>query len=163
MLQQSIEAERASGYAFDAGVLYNSVNNYLRVGLNLGNIGPEMKFVGEPYSLPANIKLGIALRPFEKDLLLTADITRYFNEDAVQRNVGAELNFHDVLLVRTGYNLDNQAIRIPSIGFSLRIEKVVLEYAFVSSGDFGDMHRMGFSTELENIVAVWQSIKSLIP
>ncbi|RLD17662.1 MAG: hypothetical protein DRI36_03260, partial [Caldiserica bacterium] len=57
-IQQKIEKEEAKGVAVDIGVKCKVKGVKGDLGLVIKNIGPEMKFIDEPYNLPLTISLG---------------------------------------------------------------------------------------------------------
>jgi hypothetical protein len=163
MIQQEIENETASGYALDAGCLYRSVNNIARIGINIINAGTDMKFVEDTYHIPMGVKVGVAICPFARDMLIAADVTKYLYEDTLQKNMGLEFNFHEKLTVCAGFKMGNEVTTSPSLGFTLNAGSFSLQYAFVPGGQFGDMHRFGFTTELDTFVSFMRRTKAIIP
>ncbi|TPW17053.1 MAG: hypothetical protein FD126_3737, partial [Elusimicrobia bacterium] len=50
-LKSRLDSANASGYAFDAGALFQ-LSPSLRLGVAFLNGGPGMAFIGEPFPLP---------------------------------------------------------------------------------------------------------------
>lgn len=130
---ERISEEEASGVAFDFGtVLYPGYNN-LRIGMNISNLGPEMKFSGpelnfnydpdpnnssydpakatysvESYDLPLMFRIGVAYDIAYGDasrVTLMAE-ARDPADNEQQGSVGTEVAFAETFFLRGGWKFN---------------------------------------------------------
>jgi len=130
---EKIYNERAHGFAFDFGTLLYTGVKSLRIGMNISNMGPEMKFDGpdldvpyEPdpnnpnqdpfssrlevdsYDLPLTFRVGAAYDLIfnEETKLLLALEAKHPNDNLQQGSFGAEFAWKDRYFLRGGYKLN---------------------------------------------------------
>jgi hypothetical protein len=141
-ISQELYEEKASGYAFDLGGLYQ-VSENLTYGLSLQNIGEEIKFIEEGDPLPLSLKLGAAYKLPEKDLTLALDLNLPSYEE-IRINVGLEYWYKELLALRggwkSGYDLGEM-----SLGLGFKFRSFLLDYAYVPYGDLGDTQRFSLT------------------
>jgi len=131
-LGEQIYREKAHGIAFDFGTLLYTGFKTLRIGMNISNMGPEMKFDGpdldvgyspdpsnpnqddytgrlkvNPYDLPLTFRLGMAYDfNFNPDSRLTMSVeAKHPNDNLQQGSIGAEYGWKDKYFLRAGYKL----------------------------------------------------------
>jgi hypothetical protein len=95
----------ASTFAFDIGTLYDIPALHSRLGVSVTNIGKDVEYIEEIYSLPTSLKFGVAvdvMKDEQNSLITTMMITRYNDADE-QYNVGAEYEFNHTFALRGGY------------------------------------------------------------
>jgi len=95
----------ASTFAFDVGTLYDIPILRSRLGVSLNNIGKDLQYLSEPYSLPTSLRFGVlvdVLDEGEHQLKTTFQISRN-NDAAEQYNVGGEYIFSGVFALRGGW------------------------------------------------------------
>jgi hypothetical protein len=95
----------ASSFAFDIGTLYDVPVLKSHIGVSLTNIGKDVKFINETYSLPTALKFGVlfdAMKGEGQDLVATLQIAR-LNDADEQYNLGAEYVFNGMFALRGGY------------------------------------------------------------
>ncbi|MGB2698041.1 MAG: PorV/PorQ family protein [Candidatus Zixiibacteriota bacterium] len=132
-LWERISEESASGFAFDFGTLFFTGIRNLRVGMNISNLGPEMKLDGpeldvfytpypensnydrvksklavEPYDLPLTFRVGLAydLYPSADSRLTLSSEAKHPNDNLQQVSVGGEWIWKEMVSLRTGYKLN---------------------------------------------------------
>ncbi|MCX6828691.1 MAG: PorV/PorQ family protein [candidate division Zixibacteria bacterium] len=132
-LGEKIYRERAAGFAFDFGTLLRTGYRSLRIGMNISNMGPEMKFDGpdldvsydpdqsnpnhdpfnsrlkvDPYDLPLTFRVGMAYDlNFGADAkLMLAVEAKHPNDNTQQGSLGAEFNWKDKYFLRGGYKFN---------------------------------------------------------
>jgi len=132
---EKIYREKASGFAFDFGTLLYTGYRNLRIGMNISNMGPEMKLDGpdldvaynpdqanpnqdpfnsrlkvDPYDLPLTFKVGMAydLEFGETSRLTLSAEAKHPNDNIQQGALGAEYNRDDRYFLRAGYKLNYQ-------------------------------------------------------
>lgn len=95
----------ASSFAFDIGTLYHIPMLKSHIGVSLTNIGKDIKFIQEQYSLPTALRFGILVDVIKEDynqLITTMQISR-LNDADEQYNFGAEYTFNNFLALRAGW------------------------------------------------------------
>jgi hypothetical protein len=131
-----------TGYAGDAGLLFRA--GIFSAGVNMQNLGSG----GSGYSLPMNLKAGIALRAIDAPqhgLLLAVD-TQYLFKDQDYMSAGLEYTYDNALSVRVGYKLglgqtDLNGLKGFCGGIGVRLSNFIFDYAIVPYGDLGITHR----------------------
>jgi hypothetical protein len=130
---ERISEERASGFAFDFGTLFYTGFKSLRMGMNISNLGSEMKVDGpeldsyynpepgnpnydnvksklavDPYDLPLTFRLGLAYDLIESpESKLTVSVeAKHPNDNLQQASFGGEYLWRDVLSLRAGYKFN---------------------------------------------------------
>ncbi|HKJ80595.1 MAG TPA: PorV/PorQ family protein [Ignavibacteriaceae bacterium] len=163
MIRQTIWKESATGWALDAGLLYITPFNDLKIGMEMANFGTDMQMTGQDlyvthnpdksvagdnpnipaeyytssYPLPLLFRIGLSM-----DVLNTEDNTitlavdaLHPNDNAQSVNVGAQYVWNKMVYVRAGY----KSLGIPNsqegltFGFGLGYE---LTYNLVLKVDY---------------------------
>lgn len=113
----------ASAIAFDIGSLYDIPALRSRLGISVNNLGRDLKFINEQYSLPSTLRFGVETNVYNEDV---HDINAAFqvsrpNDADEQYNFGVEYVYQDMVSLRTGYrfNYDNENWSLGA-GFSLK-------------------------------------------
>jgi hypothetical protein len=140
IISQSMDNLTNSAFAVDAGGMYRA--GMFSAGLSLHNLG-----TGNGYSLPTNIKAGVAIKPVDSDRngLLFALDTQYLFKDALSVNAGAEYVYARTLAVRAGYGIgfaqsDLEGIKGLSGGIGVKVSGFSFDYAIATYGDLGITH-----------------------
>ena len=149
-IQQKIADERDAAYAADLGLLYKF--SRLNLGLTLQNLGTNMKFADEEYSLPFNIKAGLAYKGI-KNTTLALDVNLP-KDNKTSYHLGGEYWIGGLLAVRAGYNSHISGNDLGkfnlgeglSAGFGVNLKAVRLDAAYISYGDLGDAYRISLQT-----------------
>ncbi|SYZ72480.1 conserved exported hypothetical protein [Candidatus Zixiibacteriota bacterium] len=132
-LGEKIYREKAYGFAFDFGTLLYTGYRSLRIGMNISNMGPEMKFDGpdldvfydpdqsnpnqdpfnsrlktDPYDLPLLFRIGMAYdwQLGSRMKLTTSGEVKHPNDNIQQGSLGAELNWNEHYFLRGGYKFN---------------------------------------------------------
>jgi len=121
----------ASSFAIDAGTMYTTPFNGLRIGASISNFGNKMKLEGrntyfniDPnnnsnsgpnnipaeyrlayYEIPLSFRVGLAMEVIKSQLLtLTTSVDAVHpNDNTEYLNLGIEFNFNNTFYARTGY------------------------------------------------------------
>jgi hypothetical protein len=132
----------ANSIAFDIGTLYDIPTLRTRLGISVNNLGRDLKYINEQYSLPTALRFGARTTVYEDDdnrLYLAAQIGRPNDADE-QYNLGAEYIFLNLISIRSGYrfNYDTEnfsgglGIDLHTIGFKGRIDYAYTNYKYLS-------------------------------
>ena len=132
-----------TSYAIDLGVQTQVLDDFLRVGVALQNIGTTSGLIDEALPLPRTFRAGVAAAPFqivaEEDgapLLragLSLDVAHVFPDDAepvTRVHAGLTAEIMALLRMRVGY-LSNSPLRRFTAGAGLHYEPFTFDYAFL--------------------------------
>jgi hypothetical protein len=130
---ERISEERASGFAFDFGTLFYTGFKSLRMGMNISNLGSEMKVDGpelsayynpqpenpnydnvksklavDPYDLPLTFRLGLAYDVIEtpESKLTISMEAKHPNDNLQQASFGGEYIWREHFSLRAGYKFN---------------------------------------------------------
>ncbi|MCL2800113.1 MAG: PorV/PorQ family protein [Endomicrobia bacterium] len=137
--------------ALDVGLrLPEMLDNKFLLGFAVTNISEGVKYGEETEKLPMTARLGAAYC-ITDNLLTAADIGFSYYEDEIYAALGAEYELKLLdsvsMLLRAGYNTmsDIGGVAGLTAGFGIRVKSLMIDYAFVPMGDFGDTHRVSLS------------------
>ena len=146
-ISEHLAQANSSGFAFNAGVLYDNLGsiNGLSLGVAVKNIGPQMSFGGagllinanatsqqsgpqyydnpsQPFELPSTIEFGVGYQvPLSGEnglLIATTFENNNFSDD--EYKVGGEYSYNKMFFVRAGYD------------FAPNLEKAAYLYGFTA-------------------------------
>ena len=127
----------ASSVAFDIGTLYDIPVLRTRLGISVNNLGTDLKFITEQYSLPTALRFGARVTVLEEEVnlvYLAMQIARP-NDSDEQYNLGAEYTYSGILSLRGGYWLNYDTENV-SGGVGLNLTKLgidgKLDYAYTN-------------------------------
>ena len=114
-----------SSFAFDIGTLYDIPILRSRLGVSLTNIGKDLQYLNEPYSLPTSLRFGVLLNALEEqNHLLQATFQVSRNNDAEEQyNVGGEYVFNGMFALRGGWKFAYDAEDLTA-GFGARLSSL---------------------------------------
>jgi hypothetical protein len=125
----------ASCFAFDAGTIYEIPALRSRLGMSVSNLGSDMKFINEAYSLPTALRFGVVTDIIDEpahNLKGVFQISRP-NDANEQYNVGTEYTFAHNFSLRGGYKFGFDAENWTA-GFGLNFElsgfRAKLDYGY---------------------------------
>lgn len=118
-------------FAFDIGTLYDIPTLRSRIGVSLTNIGRDLKYINETYSLPTALRFGIlvdVMKAENNSLVSTLQITR-LNDADEQYNVGAEYTFNQLFALRGGWKFayDQEDV---TAGFGVKLNMMGVDGSF---------------------------------
>jgi len=94
-----------NSFAFDIGTLYDIPVLRSHIGVSLTNLGKDLTFVNETYSLPTALRFGVLVDLIKDEtntVVTTMQITR-LNDADEQYNVGGEYVFNGMFALRGGW------------------------------------------------------------
>ena len=154
-ITEELDVEKASGYAFDAGLVV-LLPRHVHLGLSALNLGARQKMVNESYALPSSVRAGLA-KDFHTvgDLMvftLASDMVKYRDRDAFNVT-GVEVDVMKMFQFRFGYNTQKDEGKRLSGGFGMNFDRLADkdslihgvrgDYAYLDYGDLGVTHRFG--------------------
>lgn len=144
MFQETLENERAEGYALDLGFIYGGIPDRFSAGICIRNLGPWIKFIDERESLPQSITAGAGYRLLDEHLTLSLDITQPC-DNALYAGMGAELMLGELFSIRAGYTSYSSFEQYITGGFGLKVSGWLLDYSYVPYGTLDTAHHMTLS------------------
>lgn len=141
----------SNSIAFDIGSLYDIPVLSTRLGISVTNLGRDLTYLNEPYSLPTALRFGArtTLYQSENHLVYSALQVGRPNDADEQYNVGIEYVFQNMVSFRTGYRF-NYDTENWSGGFGVNLAPIgivgMLDYAYTNYKFLPGTHM--FSMEL---------------
>ncbi|MBI9030517.1 PorV/PorQ family protein [bacterium] len=162
-IQETIDDKSASAIAFDLGILHRPVNEKIRVGAAIRNIGAQLSYFtdseyneGMPivYAGGISYKTDLKTRDNEADfipsMLVSLDLSLAQGSDLTGL-IGTEFQVHEQFLVRVGYKTnagdyknggDNEIFSGLSTGVGFVRNNLRVDYALNSYGDLGFINQV---------------------
>lgn len=138
-LSSDIAENRAQAIAVDAGLIvgfetakfYNKIEQNLKIGLSVHNIGTRIKYIEQEEDLPQKVCLGIWYKPFS------------YTAVSIQTDYWLKYALKDSLLYKAGFEFLPDYFITPRMG--LNIDKDRIEYTFgLGVGSVYDKYRYRF-------------------
>lgn len=131
----------AHSVAFDIGTLYDIPALRTRLGISINNLGRDLTFINEQYSIPTALRFGARVTVFEEDVnlvYLAMQVARP-NDANEQYNVGAEYTYDHLVSLRSGYrfNYDTEnfsagiGLNLSSIGVDGKVDYAFTNYKYL--------------------------------
>ncbi|RMF61402.1 MAG: hypothetical protein D6748_01745 [Calditrichaeota bacterium] len=138
--QDQLESVKASGVAFDLGILARLPGYQWSVGMAIQHLGPAVKYLDALEKLPLTYRAGVAYRFTNFQGVVALDLVKVKGQSW---NVlpGIELGFTDNFFVRGGYQVSDREGSGITAGFGVKLNRHKLNYVYVPFGDLGDTHR----------------------
>ena len=111
-----------SSFAFDIGTLYYIPQLRSHIGVAITNIGKDLKFINETYSIPTALRFGVmvdVMKEANNQVVATMQITR-LNDADEQYNVGTEYVFNNQFALRGGYKFAYDQENV-TFGFGVKL------------------------------------------
>ncbi len=162
-IQESIDDKSASALALDIGILHRPVNEKIRVGAVIRNLGSQITYFNDSkYSegLPLVYAGGISYKTdlktrdrevaFVPTMLVSLDLSLATGSDLIGL-IGTEFQVHDQFLIRAGYKTnsgdyrnggDNEIYSGLSTGVGFVRNNLKIDYALNSYGDLGFVNQV---------------------
>ncbi|MBN1326901.1 MAG: PorV/PorQ family protein [Candidatus Cloacimonetes bacterium] len=151
-LQESLDGNSGSAIAADIGLLHQTTNENLKVGIAVKNLGTQLTYYSDSEyeeRLPLVFTVGFNYHPSDKFYALL-DINRPIDFDFSGR-IGLEYQIHEMLALRAGYRTDSDNWRTGgdqeifsgvSLGVGFTWKQYHLDYAVNSYGDLGFVNQV---------------------
>jgi hypothetical protein len=132
---------KANSFAFDIGSLYDMPLLRTRLGISVNNLGKDMTYINEQYSLPTALRFGARTTVIESDAHLVYAVLQIArpNDADEQYNVGAEYVFSGLVALRAGYrfNYDTEdwsggmGLNLVSLGIDGNLDYAYTHFQFL--------------------------------
>lgn len=147
-LYEKIDINSASGVGIDLGGIYFLKN--WQFGIAVLNLGPNLKFKTEDFSLPTQFRLGVVHHLPQKiaqgNLGVSLDVVKT-KGDKWKLNSGGEYGWEDKFFLRAGYKTEYEETNF-SFGTGVKYKIYAIDYAFVPfQSDLGGSHRVSLSVK----------------
>lgn len=132
---------KADVIAFDIGSLYDIPVLRTRLGISVTNLGRDLSYLNEQYSLPTALRFGARTTMFQAEnhrLFGVVQVARPNDADE-QYNIGLEYSYQDLLALRSGYrfNYDTEnwsagvGVKLASLGLDGTLDYAYTNYEFL--------------------------------
>ncbi|MEW6102276.1 MAG: PorV/PorQ family protein [bacterium] len=136
-----IDDESAIAFTVDLGGLYKTPKKGLNVGCAIKNLGSNMKYDEDGFSLPLSLKAGVSYS-LPKNLLILSDLT-IPNDNDPYLGLGAEYSLKEMFFIRAGYKTGPEDEgKGFTIGLGTKYLSYNFDYAYQPFGKLGDSHRL---------------------
>jgi hypothetical protein len=145
-LYEKIYTNSATGWGVDLGAQYGYRD--FRFGASILNLGPDMKFQQEDFSIPAHYRLGAAyLLPehyFNGNWLILADFVKPKGFDPYL-NLGMEYSYEKRFFARLGYKGGEANQSDFAFGLGVKYKKYTVDYSYIPFKlNLGSSHQIAF-------------------
>ncbi|RKZ29490.1 hypothetical protein DRQ33_08765 [bacterium] len=140
----------AEGWGMDIGTYFKTAFRDIRLGMILGNFGPDLEYLQQSYPLPMVFRFGGAGEIINgENHRITVDIEGSHPNDNLEKfQVGMEYAFREFAFIRGGYKIqyDNErftggaGVKIPIGGLIARVD-----YSFTYFEYVPGVHRFGLA------------------
>jgi len=148
-LFEKIDVNTASGFAFDAGLIYRPPAEGLKLGATIQNLGSMNDLRNDRTSLPVLFRVGAGyLLPFKisgVEVNLASDLVKVSDEN-FRWHLGSEFLLWKQIALRAGWMLGYEA-RDFSLGVGFNRSSLRLDYGYLPS-DLGTAHRFTINFNL---------------
>ena len=118
-------------FAIDIGTLYDIPVLRSRIGVSLTNIGRDLKYINETYSLPTALRFGVLVDMVKAEnhsVVSTLQVTR-LNDADEQYNLGAEYVFNETFALRGGWKFAYDQEDVTG-GFGMKLNMLGVDGTF---------------------------------
>ncbi|MGH7455805.1 MAG: PorV/PorQ family protein, partial [bacterium] len=166
MINQNIDSESATSFAFDFGSTYKIGFRNAVIGARINNLGKDLKFFDIGAPLPLNFSVGGSINLIQNEqhtVTIMADATKPQDADQLIF-AGGEYSFSDFVSLRGGWKFnysgvddkkrnefDQREIKAPrteegvTLGGGIKVpmgqKKLLLDYSFTEFGILDNTHR----------------------
>jgi hypothetical protein len=135
---EKLSGVTAGSFMFDVG-LFTGLYDKLSFGIVAKNMGQDIKFDRENESLPQAFEFGFGWETLKDKLIIAADFHKPKNEN-LYTTAGLEYRLTNIFLMRVGYRANVDEGPGINAGFSILLNKIKIDYAWVPYGDLGNSH-----------------------
>ena len=141
-LYEKLYVDEATGFGFDAGIIYATPVQGLKAGLAVTNVGGLQQFQSDRSDLPAFSRVGTSysFRVDDFDFTFLGAWANNLRDPENHLQGSLETTYSQKLSVRLGYQTGYES-RALSAGLGIRFEFIQLDYAYVPFAlGLGDSH-----------------------
>jgi len=141
-LYEKLYVDEATGFGFDAGIIYNTPVQGLKAGLAVTNIGGLQQFQRNGSDLPTFSRVGAsyAFQLNEFDFSLSSAWANNLRDPENHLQGSLEATYSQKVSLRLGYQTGYES-RALSAGIGIRLDFIQLDYAYVPFAlGLGDSH-----------------------
>jgi tetratricopeptide (TPR) repeat protein len=147
VIYQKIGTDNAVSYAGDLGVSIRSGLPGFKAGITLTNIGTNINFMNNSFSLPTKIQAGLGYSLLRNRASIGFDIIKPLKDD-IQLCVGGQGLLMDRISLRAGYQSGfghEDGLTGLTAGLGVILDKFSIDYAFQTYGVLGLTHSFSLS------------------
>ncbi|RMH58606.1 MAG: hypothetical protein D6679_04220 [Candidatus Hydrogenedentota bacterium] len=144
-IYSKLDGVTASAFAADLGAEYKLTfgDQPVTLGATAQNLGTTLKFDRVSEELPRTFQIGASTKLWSDRLTLYAGVEKVIHDDFVFRGGVEASPFVPMLTFRAGYDGSNDAGNGLTAGIGIKINNIVLDYAYIPNDVFSDNHRVG--------------------
>jgi len=139
-IKQEIAGYNATAFGFDVGIISSFIEQDIKFGVTIQNVGTKLKFIDDRAGLPLIYRAGVSYT-LSGNLFFTGDIVKP-DDNNVNLILGAEYSLSNMFALRAGWksddDLSNSGI---SAGLGFKYNNLSIDYSFEPKENFGDIHR----------------------
>lgn len=151
-VREAIDIYSANGFAVDLGAQWSFTELPLTAGVSVLNLGPDVSFIDEEFSLPTIFQGGLSyamnMPSLSGAFLVSGEFRKAKDRDS-SILFGVEYQHLGLVSLGFGYRsgVDEQDV---SLGFGFRRDRFRVYYAFVPFTEslIGDEHRVGLGVKI---------------
>jgi len=127
--------------AFDFGTLYDIPVLRTRLGISVNNLGKDLRYINETYSLPTALRFGARVNVYEEGIHRVFGVIQVGrpNDADEQWNIGGEYIYQEIFALRGGYrfNYDTEdwsagvGVLLNSLGLNGSVDYAFTHYKFL--------------------------------
>jgi hypothetical protein len=152
LIHAGLDDLSSNAMSFDVGTLYDTGFRSLKIGMEIANMGSELKFIDQSSKLPILFRVGASINvmnSLDHKLMTTGEFS-HPPDNNERMNWGAEYSFKDFFFIRGGYNFGYD-IESFSGGVGVRFPSSIssetrFDYSYTDLSDLSGAHR--FSLEI---------------
>ena len=141
-LYEKLYVDEATGFGFDAGIIYSTPVQGLKAGLAVTNVGGLHQFQHDGSDLPTFSRVGAsyAFRMNEFDFSLSSAWAKNLRDPESHLQGSLEATYSQKVSLRLGYQTGYES-RALSAGIGIQLDFIQLDYAYVPFAlGLGDSH-----------------------
>ncbi|RLC48136.1 MAG: hypothetical protein DRH57_02745 [Candidatus Cloacimonadota bacterium] len=154
-ITESIEEYSSQAIAADIGIMHQTTNKNLKLGITLKNLGKQLSpFIDKEEDLPITASAGFGWR--KSVHTVTAELVKPFDYNFIFK-VGYERQIYPFFALRAGYKSNASDWKVGSnwdivagmsIGFGIYWKNYQFDYATASFGELGLIHQISIGYRL---------------
>ena len=131
----------ANSWAVDIGTFYRTEFHDIRLGMNMSNFGPDVKFINQSAALPMNFHFGVAGEVIDNGMhrLTVAVDGAHPNDNLEKFQIGGEYWYRNMIALRLGrkFNYDTETfsagagLKLPLGAYTAKLDYSVSDMGYL--------------------------------
>jgi len=142
-LNENLHVVSANRVSFDISYYMFTLMPGLTFGINIKNLGPQIRYGQANESLPLSIRAGMAYNLKYPDMFLALDYVKTNGQNFYFAS-GVEYIFRKQFMLRIGNRFKNRSLLNPAFGLGLSfLSRFEINYSFTLHEFLNDIHQVG--------------------